>query len=337
MVARRTLKDVAQEAGVSASTVSRVIHGLPVKKTTRQRVESVIMASGYSPNLAARSLKTRSTQTIVCAIRGLLSPAMSPFLRGVEQTVREAGYRLVLMGVEEDALSQRETLTRLSGDGFDGLIFSGAPDHTEEINEVISRLSLPAVVVDREPTHAIDTISIAHETGMRMAIGHLHALGHKRIALITGSNKIRPGAARIQGFRDAVQTYFGQTSEAVVFDGCNEPEAAFIVASGLLAGVDRPTALISGGMTLLPGVLQAIQAQGLDIGKDISVIAGCDSDLAALTSPSITAIRWDLVKWGAFSAQMLLEQIHEPGPRPAQHVMLPVDLVCRQSCAALHT
>lgn len=337
MAKSRTLKDVAREAGVSASTVSRVISGLPVKKSTRQRVEAIIASTGYSPNLAARSLKTRSTQTIVCAIRGLLSPAMSPFLRGVEQTVRAAGYRLVLMGIEEDAASQREALMRLSGDGLDGLIFAGAPDHTQEINEVITKLSLPAIVVDREPTHSVDTINVGHEQGMRMAVEHLHALGHEHIALITGSSLIRPGQARIRGFLDAAQACFGGDSRVLVLDDCNEPEAAFVVVSGLLASPKRPSALIAGGMTLLPGVLQAIRAQGLRVGKDVSVIAGCDTDLAALFDPAITAIRWDLTQWGALSAQMLLKRIQNPDMKDAQHVLLPVDLVCRQSCASLRT
>lgn len=337
MAGQRTLKDVAREAGVSASTVSRVIHRLPVKEATRLRVESVIAASGYSPNLAARSLKTRSTQTIVCAIRGLLSPAMSPFLRGVEQTVRAAGYRLVLMGIEEDAVSQREALMRLSGDGLDGLIFAGAPDYTHQINEVIAKLSLPAIVVDREPTHNVDTINVGHEQGMRMAVEHLHALRHQRIALITGSSLIRPGQARIKGFREAALICFGDADQVVVHENCNESEAAFVVASGLLASPvsERPTAIIAGGLTLLPGVLQAIRAQGLRVGEDVSVVAGCDSDLAVLTTPSITAIRWDLKQWGALSAQMLLKRIQHPDMKDVQHVLLPVDLICRQSCASL--
>lgn len=327
-----TIKDVAERAEVSVATVSRVIRGEPVSEERRSRVELWMAQLGYRPNLAARSMRTKSSGLIACAIRGLLMSEMSPFIRAAEAAIRERGYTLLLTSVDEQIEHQGELLRILSSRGIDGVLLTLAAASDDASNKALSDLATPVVVIDRDVSSVVDAVTVDHGHGIRAAVDYLVSLGHKRIALMVGLADIRPGRERITAFKSALQENSIALDPRMISAQCLNAEQCFQHASLLLSGDLRPTAIIAGGMALLPGVLRAARSRHLAIGKDLSVIAGCDSEVAQLTTPATTVIRWDLEQWGRTSAQLLCDSIEFPKQTTGRQIIMPTELVVRESC-----
>ena len=142
-----------------------------------------------------------------------------------------------------------------------------------------------------------------------------------------------PARERIAGFKEAYARLGKQANQSIIRTGSFSAEFGFREASSLLSSPTRPTAIIAGGMAMLSGVLQAVRARGLVIPNDISVIAGADSDLAALTTPSVTAVRWSGTDEGRMAVQLLLNRLGGNRKGPVQRVMLSTELIPRESCA----
>lgn len=328
------MRDVAKDAGVSIATVSRVLQGQAVQEDMRRRVQASVAKFNYRPNVAAQAMRTRSSRLVACALRGVMMPEMSTFVRSAETVFREAGYSLLLTGLDESAESQRETVEMLASRGVDGILLTPAAIGAESLDRAIAQLGAPTVVVDRDLRTGSGVIGIDHAAGIRQAVNHLVMLGHTRIGLLTLPVSMRPGRERIHAFERTMQSHGLQIFPGLVSDRNLEADHSFYEATLMLTSSQAPTAIIAGGMSLLPGVLRAIEGVGLRIGHDIGLIAGSDSDLAALKSPAITAIRWDIRRWGSLAAKMLLEFIETGGPSPGvgRQVILPTELVVRGSC-----
>lgn len=329
-----TVHEVAARAGVSIATVSRVTHGKPVRPGVRERVLAAMSELNYSPNFAARALRTNSTKTIGCVFRGLLLPEMAPFVRAAEEVFRDAGYTILLSGTEEDAEKQRQLLLTLTSRGVDGILLTAATDRQELIQPVLAQSGVPVVLIDRDAPLVADMVTVDHGTGIRAAVDYLVSLGHHKIALLSVSEKLRPGRERIAAFREAVQHHGIDTEPRLVLEGCENNDRAFQNASALFTSSHRPTAVICGGMAVLPLVLRAAKLHRLRVPDDISIIAGCDSELAELTVPAITTVRWDIAEWGRLSAQLLLDRLKNGQAHETQHLVVPTELVVRSSCAA---
>ena len=330
-----TLKDVARLANVSIATVSRVVHGMSVGKATRSKVNAAIQELGYSPNMAARALRTNSSQTIACIIKGMLTPAMYPALRAIEETVRRAGYTLLLSGTDTETEAQLETLQTLAAKGLDGLIYSGASDHNREISKALAELNIPLVHLDRDPAPYADAVNVSHYDATKQAVHYLHTLGHVDIALLTLPHTMLPGRERLRGFADGMDACGLAINDAWVNDACVDANVAFRIASTLLSAPQRPSAVIAGGLSLCAPVISAAQLHHLELGRDISLIAGCDTELTSLFQPAITAIQWSLSDWGQMAAEMLLERIRNADRPAGRRIMLPAELVVRRSCCAI--
>jgi LacI family transcriptional regulator len=150
---------------------------------------------------------------------------------------------------------------------------------------------------------------------------------------LTGKPSTWPARERIAGFKEAYAGLGKQANQSMIRTGSFSAEFGFREASSLLSSPTRPTAIIAGGMAMLSGVLQAVRARGLVIPNDISVIAGADSDLAALTTPSVTAVRWSGTDEGRMAVQLLLNRLGGNRKGPVQRVMLSTELIPRESCA----
>ena len=330
-----TIKDVAMAAGVGIATVSRVLHGhASVAPELKARVDLAMKDLGYVPNPSAQAMRTRSTRTIGCAIRDIAIPEFAGFVRAAERVIRAAGYTLILANTDE-AVEQELDLIRLwSRRRVNGLLLTKSEDSEASVVAALERASIPVVFIDRDASPEADAVVVDHRHAMRAAVDHLVSLRHTRIALLTGRPTMRPGRERLEGFEDALAAHGLQAIPELVSARSFFAEDAFRVASLMLDGKPPPTAVIAGGMSLLPGVLRAASLRGLQIGRDLSVIAGSDSDLAELMNPPITAVRWDVQAWGRISAKLLLERIASPDIPGGRQVILPTELVTRSSCSA---
>ena len=329
-----TIKQVAKAAGVGIATVSRVLLQNPsVAPELRRRVEEAVRKLGYEPNASAQSMRTRTTRTIACAIRDSSIPEFGPFVRAAEAVIRRAGYTLLLTNTDDDPTQEFELVKVLGRRRIDGLMLTRSQQADRRLDEALQKLKIPIVYIDRDPSPIADTVVIDHQHGIRAAVDHLVSLGHERIALVTGRPAMRPARERIEAFRAAMESHGLPVNPQLVCAQSFSSEEAFQYASLLLSTEPPPTAVIAGGMALLPAVLRAVKLRHMKVREDIAIIAGCDCDLAELTSPAITAIRWDITAWGRICAQLLLDRISDPGNREAgRNIILPTELVIRQSC-----
>jgi len=330
----RTIRDVARAANVAIGTVSRVLNGhKSVSDDVRRRVLRAIKKLKYEPDRVAQSMRLGVTRTVACATRDISMPGYAAIVHGAEEVLRASGYTLLLAITDERKERELELLRTFQRRRVDAVVMATSSEEDKELSKQIRELDIPVVLLDREKPNELDAVTIDHRRGIRAATEHLHGLGHTRIALLTGGPATRPGRERIAGFKEATAQFGKRASQATLRAGAFSAEFGFREASSLLSSPNRPTAIIAGGMAMLSGVLQAIRARGLSIPNDISVIAGADSDLAALATPAVTAIRWSGTDEGRMAVQLLLNRLTGNRNGPVQRVMLSTELITRESCA----
>ena len=329
-----TIRDVALAANVAIGTVSRVLNGhKSVSEDVRRRVLKTIKKLKYEPDRVAQSMRLGVTRTVACATRDISMPGYGAIVYAAEKVLRANGYTLLLATTDERKERELDLLRILQQRRVDAIILTTSSEEDAELTRHIKQLEIPVVLLDRESPPELDAVTIDHRRGVRAATEHLHALGHTRIALLTGRPSVRPASERIAGFKEAFAPLGRHAKDGIVRTGGFSAEFGFREASSLLSLQTRPTAILAGGMAMLPGVLQAVRAHGLTIPDDISVIAGADSDLAALATPAVTAIRWSGTDEGRLAVQLLLNRLGGNRTGPVQRVMLSTELITRGSCA----
>jgi len=335
IAAKLTIRDVARTAGVSVGTVSRVLNrNESVRADIRQRVHQAIDTLGYSPNHVAQSMRSRTTQTIGCIIREISIPPLAAFVRAAHDVLHEAGYALLLTNSEGSAERERELLKRLSRRQADGILLGQYSPPTAEFEAFLRMLNVPIVLVDRDQPAWADSVAADHFHSAERITGHLLALGHRRIALITGSEQLFPARQRLRGYHAAHAAQGVAVDPALISTTSFLAASGFSVVSGLLSHGAPPTAVIAGGIDMLDGVLRAIRQKGLSIPRDISVVGAGDSSLAELHTPPISVSHWDQTAVGRLAAEMLLERIAGRAGAEPRHVLIPTEFLFRESTAA---
>ncbi len=219
---------------------------------------------------------------------------------------------------------------------MDGLLVTLCDEGAPELRKALKAVNVPMILLDRELDLDTDTVWIDHRGGSALATDYLLELGHRRIALLAGNRAVRPARETEAGFRGAYAARGLAPEEWLIVHSDFIAASAYRNTADLLATEEPPSAIIIGGTMMLPGVLHAINEAGLRIPEDISIINGCDSDLAEFATPPITVIRKDFAGMGTVAAQLLLERLGEEQPKKSKprRIILPTELIVRQSCAA---
>jgi len=327
-----TMKEVAERAGVALSSVSRVLNDHPdVSEEMRTRVLTSIKQLGYEPNLLASSLRRGASYTIGLIVTNIANPLFAEIVGGAERTLDEAGYAAILTHSEGSADRDEEMLRLLRWRQVDGLMVSIADETRSGTIDELKAFDGPVVLLDRSISKFSASAVVAdHAAGMGEAVGHLLDLKHRRIALLTGSRKLRPSRERLRAFRNAYKSRRLKPPEDLIRLGSFSPDFGEQVAAELLDGDNPPTAIIAGGNQILAGVLRALRQNDMQVGKDISLISCDDTHLSELYSPPITVVDRDNRMQGQIAAELMLERLQgkDPGPRK---VVLPTELVLRES------
>ena len=328
-----TIRDVAKAAGVSLGTVSRVLNQHEtVSADIRQRVERAIRSLGYTPNAVAQSMRSQHTRTVGCIIRDINLPALAAFVRAAHDVLFQAGYVLLLTNSEGQRHREMELVSLLSSRKADALIIAHHSEQDEQLHSMLKSAEIPVVLVDREyPTWA-DAVMVDHRNGVRRATEHLLQLGHRRISLITGSTNLFPARERIAGFEAAHKAFGVKLIPELIRKESFLSDYAFQQTSILASMKSPPTAIVAGGIDVLPGILRALRTRGLSVPKDVSIVAASDSDLAQLSNPPITVESWDYAEVGRIAAQLVLERINHAGSNDPKRVIVPAELIQRGSC-----
>ncbi|MFN8420879.1 MAG: LacI family DNA-binding transcriptional regulator [Anaerolineae bacterium] len=333
------LEDIARKAGVSRSTVSRVINDAPnVSATTRDRVRQIIEAEKFHPNAAARALVTRRTDVI-----GVVIPSVENIfftdnsywpmlLAGLGQALRAEDYAMLLwMGEVTD--NDERLMRKVSNHHMvDGLVFASLTgDHPMQSH--LLEMRSPIVMIDKPYYNAdcLSYVSIDNVRAGEMATEHLIKLGRKRIAHITGHLTITDGNDRLQGYKNALRNAGLPIDENLIYEGLFHRDAGYAGMKHLLQF--KPDAVFAGGDTIAIGVLQAAHEAGVRIPDDVSVIGFDDIDVARTAIPQLTTIRQPVLRKGEVAARMVLDMVEGRTQGP-QQVLLPTELVIRKSCGA---
>jgi LacI family transcriptional regulator len=329
-----TIRDVAKAASVSLGTVSRVLNQHEtVSAEIRQRVERAIRSLGYTPNAVAQSMRSQHTRTVGCIIRDINLPALAAFVRAAHDVLFQAGYVLLLTNSEGQRHREMELVSLLSSRRADALIIAHHSEQDEQLHLLLKSAEIPVVLVDREYPAWADAVMVDHRGGVRRATEHLLQLGHRRISLITGSTNLFPARERIAGFEAAHKAFAVKLAPDLIRKESFLSDYAFQQTSILIGMKAPPTAIVAGGIDVLPGILRAVRARGLTVPKDISIVAASDSDLAQLSDPPITVESWDYAEVGRIAAQLVLERMNRAGGTEPRRILVPAELVQRGSCA----
>ncbi len=334
---RVTMHDVALEANVSIGTVSRVANKHPtVKLRIRQKVEAAIQKTGWQPNTIAQSMRTSATKTIGCMLPNSINPLFAAIIQGAEETLRDHGYVLIVANSNGEAGFEPELLSLILNRRVDGLLLAHSNEYDPNMLSAIQHARVPIVLVERELPHCLDSVASDQYGGLMQATEHLFAFGHQRIALLTGNPDSRPGRERHRGFVAAYQRANLEVHPDLLRLESLTRAYAFQEIQNLMNAQSPPTAIITGGNVMLAGALRALNLLGIRVPEDVSLIAVGDTDLAELSSPSITAVRWDLEGIGREAANTLIRRINRPTSIETEertHTIIPTEIVLRRSCA----
>ncbi|WP_336683646.1 LacI family DNA-binding transcriptional regulator [Stenotrophomonas maltophilia] len=322
-----SINDVARVAGVSKSTVSRVLGGGPVSEAVRGRVEAAIRQTGYHPNLQARRLRARHTGIIGLIVADIRNPFFTALIRAVEEVAYREGLRVTLCNTDEDPEREALYLQLMHEERISGLIF--APTRTTVGRLERLTLDYPTVLVDRAaPGGSIDSVVLDNPAAMAGLVEHLVARGYRRIGGLFGSTSTT-AAERRDGYLAAMRTHGLQPDYREVEP---TPEAAIATVDQWLAGPSRPEALVASNSLLLMGALKAARSAGLAI-PDALALAGFDNERwTELVEPGITVIEQPVEEMGRAAMSLLLERLRAP-ELPVRRLVMTGRCVVRGSTA----
>jgi len=331
MSRRPTIRDVADRAGVSIATVSRVLNDrADVSPETRERVREVAEAVGYSADPAARGLVTQRTQLVAVVVgdnaghRDLSLLFFGHVLAAISRRLARADYDALLVQRPELPMQHR----------FDAAILIGIDGNDQLVTDLWMR-SAPFVGVDvRVGGRRNAFVGSDHREGMLLALAHLHELGHRRIAHVAGAHNTVAGADRIAAFEHETRRLGLDLPDGYVREADFSSAGGYQAASALLALDERPTAIVAASDLMALAALQAIRDAGLEPGRDVAVIGFDDIEAAALAHPPLTTIRQDRERLGIVAAERALELIEHADTTPPDTI-IPVELVIRASTAGV--
>lgn len=332
-----TLEDIADMAGVSRSTVSRVINEHPaVSEAVRQRVWDIVNETGYRPHPAARSLASQRSNIIGLVIPRRVhtfftDPYFSSLTEGVAQACNKHSYMLslFLFYTEED---ERRLFPFVSRPGIvDGIIIQST-HAADEMFQQLSQSDVPSIVAGR-PMHVADFsyVDVDNVAGAHTAVRHLVHLGRQRIGSITGPLSTTAGLDRFEGYQNALSESRLPQDERLYIEGDFTESSGYYCAQRLMPF--KPDAIFVASDIMAVGALRAIREAGLKVPQDIAIVGFDDLPPATRTSPPLTTIRQPIRRMGIELVEKLLDIILN-GPQPPRRVIFGTELVIRESCGA---
>ena len=332
-----TIQQIARELGVSVSTVSAVINRRGyVSGPMRARIETALREADYHPDHIARSLRLRETRTIGLLVPDLGNMFYAQLMRGAEDYLSSAGYRLIVADTRDDWQRQRDYLLVFSGKTADGVILVPSMATDEQIASIPRLLrSTPLVYVDRSPLDArVDSVLVDNVRAAYDATEHLLTLGHRRIAIITEPLNLLNAADRLLGYKKALRAHHIPVNRKLIRPGDNTQDSGYWQALEIFKLTPSPTAVLACNNRMVLGVLVALRELGLACPRAVSLVGFDDFDWSAYVDPPLTIVRQPAGQLGATAAKTLLKRIRHPARDDYEKVLLPTQLVVRQSTSA---
>ena len=327
-----TLRDVAREAGVHVSTVSRILNGQAaagrITPETEQRIREVAERLGYRRNALARALRTRRTHVVGMVVPDVSNLHQAAMTRAVADTLDSDGYSLLLASTGDDLERASRQVSAMLSSQADGLLYGVAREKDPVLSGIVES-GTPVVLFNRG-VPSLSSVLPDDRSGIRQAVEHLLELGHRKVAYVGGPEDVASTINRRAAFDEALAAAGLEGSHAYA-DRYTE-EAGLAATTEVFETDPDLTAVVAGNDRLALGAIDAIRLRGLDCPKDVSVVGFNDMPYADRVSPALTTVRVPSDEVGHRAASLLLELISDQGMRP-RHILVQPELVVRQSKA----
>jgi LacI family transcriptional regulator len=333
-----TLKDVAKAAGVHVSTASRALDPKNrhlITPEAAQRILDVSRELGYRHNAAAAALRTARSRMIGVLIPDIANPIFPPIIRGIEDSLGRNGYLAIIGNTDNDPSREEGLTSKLQERGVDGFILASVELRDGAVAHLAAE-GVPIVTVNRRSDNPnISSVVHDEDEGIKRALTHLASLGHRRIANIAGPQRFSTGADRYAAFeRHRATLRLAPDENLVTFArGYTESEGERCVEE-LLVGRQDFTAIVCANDRLAIGAIESLARRGIRCPQDVSITGYNDMPMVDRLKPPLTTVRIEQYKIG-YDAGDLLARMIEGGISLASHIVLPVDLIIRESTMAL--
>lgn len=329
---RPTIKDVALDAGVSYSTVSRVVTGQNyIAGPTRDRVQDAMRRLGYVADIRARSLAGGRTRILGLITHDIESSFMAGVVRAIDAEVSLSGYDMMLWTTHSRNRTPSEYVTQMAAGLVDGLLVM-LPDKVQDYVGALHSSGLPHVVIDYDgPPIESTVVRVANHQGITMAVEHLVELGHRRIGLISGLLDTASAQSRRDAFSAAVAA--NPLVHGSIAHGSWTEHGGFAGASELLDAAERPTAIIASNDIAAFGALRAAHERRIAVPSELSLIGFDDIPEAQLMTPPLSTIRQPFREIGREATRLLVERVEGRGEIGPVTVELPTEMIVRASTA----
>ena len=329
-----TMAEVAARAGVSVSTVSHVVNETRhVNAETRERVLKVIKETGYLPNRVASSLVTSETHLIGIVMSALTNRFFVPVVAAIDRAGRRRGYSSVLADSRDRVASEAEAVSMLLSRRVDGLVLAPSGGDRRAVLDKLVEEQVPTVLIDRFVDERFDQVGVENIESMAALVEHLAALGHSRIALVSGLRSIPTTAERIAGYELGLKRAGLPLDRRLVVSGRSAADPAESALTKLLRCKDAPTAVVSGNNYMTIGVLRALQKRSMRVPDDIAVVAYDDLEFADVFEPRLTVVAQPVAQIATKAVELLIRRMaSKENTSSPSCIRFPGVFVHRESC-----
>lgn len=327
-----TIYDIAEKAGVSIATVSRVLNNHPyVKESTRRRVEKYLAETGYVPNYNASSLVRKTTRTIAVILPDITNNFFATMFHGIEKKANEHGFVVIFGNTNEDRAQEEEYIRMFVERRVDGILLDPVSITSDCLRPVLKN-GIPLVLIDREIKGVgLSCVSSNNEEGAAQLVNHLIALGHRRIGLITASKGISVFKRRKKGYLAALAKAGLEVHEEYIKIG-EKPtkEVGYVLAQALGKEGSPPTALFATNNFLAIGATNGLRDLGFRVPEDIAIVCFDELDDGSVLNPFFTSMNQPAYEMGFRAMDLLLKQMKKKSCEPRK-IYLDSDLFIRHS------
>ncbi|HEX7737646.1 MAG TPA: LacI family DNA-binding transcriptional regulator [Ktedonobacteraceae bacterium] len=330
-----TIFDVADEAGVSYSTVSRVVNNKSnVNPETRERVLRAMAQLGYVGNIPARSLAGGSARVVGLLVDHLNTSYMGEIIRGIDEALEANNYNLMLYTTHQRKTKESAYVTKLTRNLADGLLLI-LPRNEKAYIDTLYQRRFPHVLIDYQGSNQqAPSVITTNQQGAYDATSYFIASGHRRIGFITGHMELGCSRERLLGYQAALKDHGIALDPQLVCEGDFTQPLGYQCTRQLLSLPLPPSALFASNDVMAFGAMEAAREHGLQLPRDLSIIGFDDIPQAAHTHPALSTVRQPLEEMGRSATNLLLKYIENPLAE-IERIELPTQLIIRESCQAL--
>ncbi len=333
-----TMRDVAERAGVSITSVSHFINNSrPISEPLKERIALAMAELDFHPNALARSLRLKQTKSVGIIVPDSSNPFFADVTRSIEKALFTHHYNVILGNSDGDLDRALLYLKVMTERQVDGLIFIDVGASGDVLNTALRSLNIPVILIDRiVPGVEVDYVTVTNTQGGFDATRHLISLGHRRIACLTGPQSLTASMERLTGYRQALKEANITPDENLIYTGNFQFESGYEGARQLLSRSPRPTAIFACNDLMAVGVMRAAAELGFAVPAELSVVGFDDIPLAKFSAPALTTIAQPTEQIGILTANRFLRRMQNQDLPPEQQI-LETELLIRQTTAPVPT